>query len=128
MRCGLQNCESNRDLEHSNRDRGIFMMQIRIMIRRLSPFISSLGTGFCLWSKPGCSKWGKHRADPHNWVPKITNFMISHCNGFRRLENLRIASLSLDLRRPGESEKAHGRPERHQGSKTQRQSVKYKEK
>ena len=43
-------------------------------------------------------------------------------------EILRIASPGLDLRRPGESEKAHGRPDGHQGSKTQRNSVKYKEK
>ena len=48
--------------------------------------------------------------------------------GPKGTEILRIASLSLDLRRPGESEKAYGRPDGHQGSKTQRNFVKYKEK
>ena len=48
--------------------------------------------------------------------------------GPKGTEILRIASPGLDLRRPGESEKAHGRPPRHQGAKTQRNFAKYEEK
>ena len=48
--------------------------------------------------------------------------------GPKGTEILSIASPGLDLKRPGESEKAHGRPDGYQGSKTKRNSVNYKEK